>query len=75
VLGLIAKHGLPVGHAGPHPAPAALWIAARMREKVPQTQMLFIVKLISASVGIAPFAISAVARMICPDWQKPHCGT
>src|SRR5712664_4916328 len=29
----------------------------------------------SASVGLGFFLSSAVAAMICPDWQYPHCGT
>src|SRR6187455_1221675 len=29
----------------------------------------------SASVGLGMRASSAAADMICPDWQKPHCGT
>src|SRR5215813_6437520 len=30
---------------------------------------------ISASVGFAFLARRAAADMICPVWQKPHCGT
>ena len=30
---------------------------------------------ISPSLGLALAAISALADMIWPDWQYPHCGT
>src|SRR5205823_11401957 len=58
-----------------HAPCAARWMAARMRWYVPQRQMLVIAVSMSASVGCGVFASSAAAAMICPDWQKPHCGT
>ena len=51
-------------------SPAACLIAARIRPYVPQRQMLpFIAVSISASVGLGFCLSSAVADMICPDWQ------
>src|SRR6266851_7778725 len=51
-------------------------MALRMRWYVPQRQMFpLMASSISASVGLAFFASSATADMICPDWQYPHCGT
>jgi hypothetical protein len=47
-----------------------LWIAARMREYVPQRQMLpAIASSMSASVGCGVRASRAAALMICPAWQ------
>jgi hypothetical protein len=51
-------------------AAEALLIASRMRWYVPQRQMLpLIAASMSASLGRGFFASSAVADMICPDWQ------
>src|SRR5690606_11310316 len=55
---------------------AALWFALRIRVYVPQGQMFAAMSLsICSSVGFGTRASSAVARMICPAWQYPHCGT
>src|ERR1022692_2095954 len=58
---------------GAHHAPpsdATCLIAARMRVYVPQRQMLpLIAASISSSVGRRFCLRSAVAAIICPDWQ------
>src|SRR5499427_11169866 len=57
-------------------SPAAFLIAARIRGYVPQRQMLpAMAPSISTSLGLALPASSALADMIWPDWQYPHCGT
>src|ERR1700682_4563120 len=38
-------------------------------------RVLFIPSRISSSVGFGFLSSSALAVMICPFWQKPHCGT
>src|SRR5215510_11922812 len=56
--------------------PAAFLMAARIRGYVPQRQMFPDMALsMSASLGLALAASSALADMIWPDWQYPHCGT
>src|SRR2546423_1259372 len=47
-----------------------------MRVYVPQRQRLPArLRSISESAGFGLLASSAAAVMICPAWQKPHCGT
>ena len=47
-----------------------------MRGYIPHLQMFpDMAESISASVGLGFCANSAVAHIICPDWQYPHCGT
>src|SRR6266850_1887727 len=38
-------------------------------------RVLAIPSRISASVGFGFLSSSALAVLICPFWQKPHCGT
>src|SRR5215470_15121645 len=55
---------------------AAFLIAARIRGYVPQRQMFPAIALsISTSLGLVLAASSALADMIWPDWQYPHCDT
>lgn len=57
-------------HAHPFKCCAASWIAARIREYVAQRHRLpLMAPSMSASVGAPFFVSSAVADMICPDWQ------
>src|SRR5882762_6946075 len=51
-------------------------MASLMRGYVPQRQMLpAIAESMSSSDGLWFFRRSAVADMIWPDWQYPHCTT
>src|SRR5882724_6213126 len=57
-------------------APDARLIASRIRTYVPHRQIFpAIAALMSASVGWGVPFNKAVADMICPDWQYPHCTT
>ena len=57
-------------HTAASAIPAARLMAARIRGYVPQRQMLPAMALsMSESVGFALDASSALADMICPDWQ------
>ena len=65
-----ADERAPGHHAPPRASVAARWTAARIRWYVPQRQMLpDMAASISASLGRGFSASSAVADMICPDWQ------